>query len=70
MEGENALTLWQKNGNSVSFSRIANVIGFLPSEVNGKSAYDFILPEDYTIALFAQKLSEFIGKKKQWFRNL
>jgi len=38
--------------------RMSSVLGFLPSEVKGKSAYDYIIPEDYSIALFAHKLSE------------
>ncbi|XP_054164117.1 circadian locomoter output cycles protein kaput-like isoform X2 [Oppia nitens] len=36
--------------------RISNIIGFLPSEVMGNSAYDYILPDDHSIALFAHKL--------------
>ncbi|CAG2122670.1 unnamed protein product, partial [Medioppia subpectinata] len=36
--------------------RISGIIGYLPSEVMGKSAYDYILPDDHSIALFAHKL--------------
>lgn len=38
--------------------RISSILGFLPKEVAGNSAYDYILPEDYSIALFAHKLSK------------
>ncbi|CAG2165671.1 unnamed protein product, partial [Oppiella nova] len=36
--------------------RISGIIGYLPSEVMGKSAYSYILPDDHSIALFAHKL--------------
>lgn len=39
--------------------RMSSVIGFFPTEVYGKSAYDFIIPDDYSIALFAHKLSKY-----------
>ena len=37
--------------------RITTVTGYFPSEVIGRSAYDFIMTEDHNISLFAHKLS-------------
>ena len=42
--------------------RISSILGFLPKEVAGNSAYDYIIPEDYSIALFAHKLSKFFAR--------
>ncbi|KAI1301158.1 Circadian locomoter output cycles protein kaput [Halotydeus destructor] len=36
--------------------RISTILGFMPHEVVGQSAYNFILVEDHTISLFAHKL--------------
>jgi hypothetical protein len=38
--------------------RISLVLGYMPSEVIGKSAYKFILVSDHVISLFAHKLSK------------
>lgn len=36
--------------------RISIITGHLPEEVRGKSAYEYILPDDHSISLFAHKL--------------
>lgn len=38
--------------------RITSILGFMPDEVMGKSAYEFILAQDYTVAIFAQRMSK------------
>lgn len=47
--------------------RIATILGHLPSEVSGRSAYEYILPEDHSIALFAHKLSKLNNIISKWF---
>ena len=37
--------------------RITAITGFMPHEVLGQSAYDYIIPEDHSISLFAHRLS-------------
>lgn len=37
--------------------RISIILGHTPDEVIGQSAYDYILPDDHSIALFAHRLS-------------
>jgi PAS domain-containing protein len=49
--------------------RISVVIGYSPAEVLGKSAYDYIIPNDHNISLFAHRLSMFaVAFRKQLIR--